>query len=494
MSRTAGRAPRPRAGPTARTGDAGPAAGAPGPPLEQRVRAALRVVREHDHALGLRLLEATATLPIVGRQGVETARIVRQGRRHRVELEPAFVAGLSDAELGVVLAHEAQHRTDGDLVRLVAGPRASRQERARQAFLENVAADCRINGRLHLVHRLPGAAPLLARLYAPDHPLGALLLPPDLLLASARGPGAEPRGRRERRPLDRHALAQDAQGACARDLARAFVAAGHAEEAAPALARWHLDAWLGRATLPALVDRLDALLAPGAEGLAAELVLLGDHGCEGDHADGEAGQGGELEARDVRPVAPRTRGLANVRQALLRALTATDRVSARSEARGPVPAWGRREAFLWAAGATPVLFPVTEDVPEEGRARVYVDVSGSTSDVQPLLAGLLLSLGALVRWPAHLFSTEVVDAGEATLRRGRLDSTGGTDFDCVLTHALAARARRILVVTDGLAPLDDDLAERARRARLEVFLLIVGNDHELCPLRPLARGTWTWQP
>ena len=51
--------------------------------------------------------------------------------------------------------------------------------------------------------------------------------------------------------------------------------------------------------------------------------------------------------------------------------------------------------------------------------------------------------------PLHLFSTKVADITLAELRRGIVQSTGGTDIACVAEHMRKARVRRDLIVTDG---------------------------------------------
>lgn len=85
-----------------------------------------------------------------------------------------------------------------------------------------------------------------------------------------------------------------------------------------------------------------------------------------------------------------------------------------------------------------------------GQARVYLDVSGSmthyVSDfLGPLTAYVSRRLATL--WQ---FSTVVEPLPLDQLRAGSLTTTGGTDIDCVLAHALAdPTTTSIVVVTDG---------------------------------------------
>ncbi len=56
------------------------------------------------------------------------------------------------------------------------------------------------------------------------------------------------------------------------------------------------------------------------------------------------------------------------------------------------------------------------------------------------------------------------------LDEGRCPTTGGTDFDCVVRHALDNRFGAILIVTDGMGGFE--LRGEARRAGLRIFVLL----------------------
>jgi predicted metal-dependent peptidase len=65
------------------------------------------------------------------------------------------------------------------------------------------------------------------------------------------------------------------------------------------------------------------------------------------------------------------------------------------------------------------------------------------------LYGALTALRHYVERDVFLFSTSVHPIRMEDLRRGRLDTTGGTDLGCVLQHALLHRLRKVLIITDG---------------------------------------------
>ena len=185
--------------------------------------------------------------------------------------------------------------------------------------------------------------------------------------------------------------------------------------------------------------------------------------------------------------------LAATRRALL---GAADR--GRSDARrveGPRPALvplpdpgDRRAAVVRSLGATPLLYRSTLLDPRgrgDGAAHVYLDVSGS---MDPWLEDLYGALGALRRHIArdvHLFSTRVETVPLRALLEGRRPTTGGTELACALDHALARRARRVLVVTDGYVGTPSaEIVRSVERAGLEVRALLTpgGWRRDLVPL------------
>jgi hypothetical protein len=83
-----------------------------------------------------------------------------------------------------------------------------------------------------------------------------------------------------------------------------------------------------------------------------------------------------------------------------------------------------------------------------GRVNVYLDVSGSMNTELNLLIGLLWNLRKWIRAPFNAFSNGVYPA---RIVDGKLqtETTGGTCFNDVLTHLIAARPGKSLIITDG---------------------------------------------
>jgi len=58
------------------------------------------------------------------------------------------------------------------------------------------------------------------------------------------------------------------------------------------------------------------------------------------------------------------------------------------------------------------------------------------------------------------------------IRTGKVRTTGGTDFDCVIEHALKNHFRKIILITDGCADMTNNNVEKVRSGKLEVYLVL----------------------
>jgi hypothetical protein len=282
----------------------------------------------------------------------------------------------------------------------------------------------------------------------------------------------------------------------------------------PDLRRLHETLYSASADVTCLevFERLVAAL--GSAGLpSGPGLLLGNHGEEGSDDYGTAGPLPEevvtairnivekwppppeairgrsladlLETRDAPPASPGERVLAAVRRALDDAAARGRRPGA-TRGPGPAPALvpipsprDRRAAVARLAGAPPLLYAGEVECPRaraSGRALVYLDVSGSMNAYLPFLSGALVRLRDRIDPRLRVFSTKVATVRIDDLARGRVPTTGGTDGACVFEHALAAGARKLLVVTDGyVGRPKTGLADRVRKARLDVRVLLTPN-------------------
>ena len=151
-------------------------------------------------------------------------------------------------------------------------------------------------------------------------------------------------------------------------------------------------------------------------------------------------------------------------------------------ARLPVLSTSDRRAFLratWSPFLPEAQWGATALRPE-GRAQVYLDVSGSMNAEMPLVVALLGRLSQWIRRPFWAFSTEVVPA---VIERGVLKAgtSGGTSLECVLAHVEQTRPACAVIVTDGFVETipKQRLVALARHTRLHAIVTRDGNPSQL---------------
>lgn len=145
------------------------------------------------------------------------------------------------------------------------------------------------------------------------------------------------------------------------------------------------------------------------------------------------------------------------------------------------------QGVLWNQPGT-----VKARVPETpSRAHVYLDVSGSMNQILPHLLGLLLPYVAHGQAITFQFSTRVEPLPLPQLRRAQLRTTQGTDINCVLQHALAAKPtlKKVLILTDGYvgAP-QPDLLRQVQAAGLRIYAVLPGESAYTQELHGVARS------
>ncbi len=410
---------------------------------------------------------------IVLSERVETARILRRGSNFRIEFGRAFF----ERELGepqdllFVFLHECFHHVLGHL----SGRKEPRDPLRRQA--ENIAADILVNRAL-CERFFPRGVGLLERLYEPSHPVAVLLRPPQ------HGPSQRPPAG-FRRPIEKAGFSPKVI-----EKSWAVMQLG----------------WFGRTPFQGLIEHVLDLLR--LLGRSVTVLLLGDHSQRGQVSGlpwdemGEPGPPGFSEALEEEeleePVRPAVH--LGVAQAVRAALDLDPNNPRRSTLCTPItsPLFGpgRRDYPFLAMGYWPTLFhgPRIEQATEDQRARVYVDVSGSFDAYIPQVYGFLLALADEVGPSVYLFSNQVAEVSIAEMAKGVRRTTRGTDFDCVVEHALQHRFRRIVVITDGIGDLSDANRAAFVSSGASLYLVLLEFPPEaaehLSPLFGLARGVW----
>lgn len=141
---------------------------------------------------------------------------------------------------------------------------------------------------------------------------------------------------------------------------------------------------------------------------------------------------------------------------------------------------------LWSQpGKTRARVP---DVP--GKAYIYLDVSGSMSQVLPYLMGLLVPYVVNAQAEVFQFSTMIQPMPFENLKTGQVRTTGGTNINCVMQHLLAdeSRVRKALVLTDGYTgyPTEEDV-RLTQENNIVVHVVLPADEHDTQQLQSIAR-------
>ena len=139
----------------------------------------------------------------------------------------------------------------------------------------------------------------------------------------------------------------------------------------------------------------------------------------------------------------------------------------------------KRDFVLLAAGVPPFHYHnvAYRQATQELGLAVYLDVSGSVNQYLPEIIGLLRSLRTELK-TIFLFSNKVVEVPFRTLLAGQVQTTYGTDFDCIAEHVLANRFDKAVVLTDGYASMTEENQQQLKARALRVLTVLFGGRTE----------------
>lgn len=137
----------------------------------------------------------------------------------------------------------------------------------------------------------------------------------------------------------------------------------------------------------------------------------------------------------------------------------------------------RSQAVQVACGYDPVFFraPVQAQAETEKGLYVYVDVSGSVWGALPGIMSVLRRLNDIVR-KIYTFSCGIHETTAEELGKGRFTSTGGTEFDSVIEHAVKIGAEKVLLFTDGAAAVTPENQKKAKRYIEKMGMIYFGSE------------------
>ncbi len=260
--------------------------------------------------------------------------------------------------------------------------------------------------------------------------------------------------------------------------------------------------WVSRDELSAgEVIRTLKILMPQSE---VKPVLLGSHG-DGSEAEGAGRFGAEqLQgiAAEIAEQIDDPRGLAgglfdslrkmiievmkakrSLRQELLLNYSTRKRLDAffsteqgQRRTTSPFPLHpSRRDMVLLSADIWPGFFRNRQ--PEIRRKRegvaIFLDVSGSVNQHLPEIAGLLGRYRQAIR-SVYQFSNAVSEITMNALLRGYVETTFGTDFNCVAKTILKEEFDKAVIITDGHAGLAPDYVTGLHKAGVQLLTVLFG--------------------
>ena len=142
----------------------------------------------------------------------------------------------------------------------------------------------------------------------------------------------------------------------------------------------------------------------------------------------------------------------------------------------PIPTHpSKRDLVLLASGMMPFRYSnlVTHIRNGHRGLAVYLDVSGSVNEYLPKIVGLLRNMKRELT-SIFLFSNKVVEVPFSELLKGRVNTTYGTDFNCVADSMIERGWDKAVVLTDGYAELSEEKRAELKRKNVRTLTLLFG--------------------
>ena len=147
----------------------------------------------------------------------------------------------------------------------------------------------------------------------------------------------------------------------------------------------------------------------------------------------------------------------------------------------PVPIYpSKRDLVLLAASTYPCYFHnriFNHQKRHKGLA-IYLDVSGSVNEYLPKILGILKNLRKEIT-TIFQFSNKVIETSFSELIKGNIQTTYGTDFNCIAKSIIEKGFDRAIIITDGYASMNDDLRQQLVEHKLST-LTILFDDAQVC--------------
>lgn len=151
----------------------------------------------------------------------------------------------------------------------------------------------------------------------------------------------------------------------------------------------------------------------------------------------------------------------------------------------PIPIYpSKRDLILLGTGFYPGFFHnQVEDIGRRNRGlAIYLDVSGSVNEYLPRILGILRSLRNEIR-SIFLFSNKVYEVPFKALLKGKVKTTGGTDFDCIAESIIGSNLDKAIVITDGYASMSSTNHSKLHARKAIILTILFHRAHECQSLK-----------
>ena len=146
----------------------------------------------------------------------------------------------------------------------------------------------------------------------------------------------------------------------------------------------------------------------------------------------------------------------------------------------PVPIYpSKRDIVLLAVGTYPCYFhnKIFNHQKRHKGLVIYLDVSGSVNHYLPKILGILKNLKKEIT-TIFQFSNKVVETSFSELIKGNIQTTYGTDFNCIAKSIIEKGFDKAIIITDGYASMNNNLKQQLMEHKLSTLTILFDNAPE----------------
>ena len=152
--------------------------------------------------------------------------------------------------------------------------------------------------------------------------------------------------------------------------------------------------------------------------------------------------------------------------------------------------YDRRTASIYSITGKPPIFNNCKIIGSNVVIPCYLDVSGSQDHVLPYVLPVVSRLKDKIGYLVYCFSNYISETKICNLERGKIKTSGGTDFNPIALHILKNNFKYALILTDGQAYLNQDLIQKLRRRGVKITVGWTVSHPSLEPLNQIAQKTF----